>query len=99
MLTNNGANVKIINLDVLNYKRIANLDYQSSIDSWSSCFENIDTLFELTNASLVNLYGGRLKKFDLAFLVKSNSINLMGDSSFRLYNSELINYLQVNHDL
>jgi hypothetical protein len=99
LLVNNASNVKLTKLDVKNYKQLSKLNYQSSIQSWSSNFVSIDTLFVLSNSSNVNIIGGELNTFDIAFLLNPNSVNLLGESSFKLYKSKLVNYHQIDHKL
>ena len=47
----------------------------------------------------VNIIGGELNTFDIAFLLNPNSVNLLGESSFKLYKSKLVNYHQIDHKL
>lgn len=95
LMVNNGSKVKFTRLDVKNYNQLAKLNYQSMINSWSSNFENIDTLFELSNSSNISLIGGEINTFDVAFLLTPNSPGLLGESSFDLYKSNLLNYHQI----
>jgi hypothetical protein len=95
LMINNASNVSITKLDVKDYKRLSKLNYQSMLHSWSSNFVNVDTLFELTNSSNVSIIGGELNTFDIGFLVYSNSDNLIGQSNFELYKSNILNYHQI----
>lgn len=82
-----GSDIDLIDAVVMDYKGLADLDFNSNLNSWHSTFSVSGQLAILNNASACRFLACEIKEAPVGFEIDQDNTGLPGTSTYELYNT------------